>query len=135
MSIPPPPPTEPWAIVIAHDPRAADQLAGLIADYAPVRMVTRIAEVMRILGVHPTVHLVCVDLDLPADAAALVLRAIRADPRFDHVQVVGFGGQQAAGHVAAIQAGAAAVLATPIRARSVHTLIRRRRKTVPPKAA
>ena len=45
MSIAPPPPDAPWALVIAHDPREADELAGLIARHRSVRCATRIAEV------------------------------------------------------------------------------------------
>ncbi|MEZ4339232.1 MAG: hypothetical protein R3B82_21640 [Sandaracinaceae bacterium] len=135
MSIAPPPPDAPWALVIAHDPREADELAGLIARHRSVRCATRIAEVMRLLALHSSVQLVCVDLDLPGEAAALLFRTIRADRRFDHVQVVGFGGETAERHVAAIRAGAGAVLSTPVRARTVEGVVRRRRRTLPPKAA
>lgn len=135
MSIAPPPPDEPCALLIAHDPREADELAGLIARHRPVRCVTRIADVMRLLDLHPGVYLVCVDLDLPGEASALLFRAIRGDRRFDHVQIVGFGGETPARHVAAIRAGAAAVLPTPVRARAIEGLVRRRRRTIPPRAA
>ncbi len=135
MSIPPPPPTDPYALVIAHDPRAADRVAGLIALHQPVRCATRLAECMRLLAAHDTVHLVCVDLDLPCGAGPLLIQAIRANRRFDHVEVVAFGGELPEAHVTAIRAGVAAVLATPVRARTVAHLVRRRRRSVAPKAA
>jgi CheY-like chemotaxis protein len=135
MSIPPPPPEHPFALVVGHDPREADRVAGLIALFEPVRCATRIAECLKLLAAHDTVHLVCVDLDLPGGAGALLCRAIRADRRFDHVEIVAFGGEVPATHVAAIRAGVAAVLASPVKARSVGQVVRRRRRTIPPQAA
>lgn len=135
MSIPPPPPTDPFALVIAHDPREADRVASLIALHQPVRCASRLAECMRLLEAHDTVHLVCVDLDLPGDAGPLLIRAIRAQRRFDHVEIVAFGGEAPASHVGAIRAGVVSVLVTPVRARTVAHLVRRRRRSVAPNAA
>ncbi|MCB9594920.1 MAG: response regulator transcription factor [Sandaracinaceae bacterium] len=135
MSIPPPPPDDPWALVIAHDPREGDRLAALIAEHRPVRSVTRIAECLRILATHPSVKMVCVDLDLPAGAGVLLARAIRAERRYDHVDVVAFGGDDAADHVAAIRAGVSRCLTAPVRAKSIEGLVRRTRRSAPPRAA
>ncbi|MBX3275667.1 MAG: hypothetical protein KF729_35735 [Sandaracinaceae bacterium] len=135
MSIPPPPPDDPWALVIGHDPRAADRIAGLIALHRPVRCASRLAECLRLLTAHASVHLVCIDLDLPAGAGVLLVRAIRADSRFDHVDLVGFGGEDPAAHVAAIRAGVSACVAAPVRAATVARLVRHRRRSAPPRAA
>lgn len=135
MSIPPPPSDEPWALVLGHDPREGDRVAGLIALHRPVRCASRIAECLRLLALHDTVHLVCVDLGLPASAGVLLIHAIRSDRRYDHVEVVAFGGDLAADHVAAIRAGVSRCLIEPVRARAIQSLVRRARRSAPRRAA